>query len=103
MSSPHNPYAPNQPQHHRAFELGREQGLAERADRNEANVRHSDRPMQSEAAMCSRASAKTMIEIRIGQLQAEIDGLRSIAKFAEAMEGTPADEYLWKLIVNQRS
>lgn len=95
MSSPHKPFAPNQPHDHRAFELGREQGLAEHADRPQ--------PVQNAACMPYRASAKTMIGIRISQLQAEIDGLRHLAKFTEAMEGTPADEYLWKLIVGQRT
>lgn len=89
---PKNPYSPGSPQHE-VFEEGAE---AERGA--------PERPQGCvENSACTRASAKTMIGVRISQLQAEIDGLRSIAKFAEAMEGTPADEYLWKLVVGQRT
>ena len=93
-----NPYPPNDTRHG-AFERGVEHG--EKA----ARLHRDQTDNQSVAAECSmgsmRPSATTMIGIRVAELQAEIDGLQALAKFATAMENTPADELLWKLIAKR--
>ncbi len=94
-----NPYQPNDTRHG-AFERGVEHG--EKA----ARLHRDQTDNQSVAAECStgamRASAKHMIQDRIDRLHREIRDLEHLARFAEAMDGTPAESALWMLVVNQR-
>lgn len=89
---PVNPYAPNEPHMHRAFREGVDAAY-------EAN---QPQPVQNAGAMCGRSSARQMIEGRIERLCQEIDGLQALVKFADAMDGTPAESALWKLVADQR-
>lgn len=90
MSEVKNPYDHNDTRHG-AFERGVEAASAPKS------------PQPDAVAMCSRASAKSMIEMQIQRLRHQIEGLESLAKLAVVVDGTPADEALWHMIVNQRA
>jgi len=91
MSEVKNPYNPNDTRHG-AFERGVEAASAPKAPQPDVVV-----------AMCGRSSAKSMIEMQIQRLRHQIEGLESLAKLAVVVDGTPADEALWHMIVNQRA
>lgn len=102
---PVNPYAPSSPLRE-AFDEGVAAAMnASRPDTYDPNreVSESARPM-SDSAGCQamRASSCDMLLMRAGQLRAEAAALEQLAKFAVPMAGTPADEALWKMVVNQR-
>lgn len=89
---PVNPYSPSEPHMHRAFREGVDAAY-------EAS---QPQPPRAESAMCGRSSARQLIEGRIETMMAEIDGLRSLVKFAAAMDGTPAESALWNLVACQQ-
>lgn len=94
---PKNPYAPSSPLH-QAFADG-----VSACQSNKPTVDEAPQPqfVTASAAMCG-APLHQIIEMRAMELRKEAHRLDELAKFAVAMDGTPAGEALWILVLGKR-